>query len=466
MLELDDKARLFLNLLQDELPLTERPYRALGEKAGLSEEEALGLIHALKTKRVLRQIAAIFDTASLGYHSSLVACQAPPERIDEVAARINAHPGVSHNYARKHAFNLWFTLAVPSASSLDTHIAALQRLSGAQSMRRLPTLRLFKIGMKLDMTAIAEEDGIPETAAIPAAGPGASEAGVYSEQRRAPRAAPPTPADIACIVALQEDMEVRPDPFTPIAARLGISPEALFDWCRAARATGQLRRVAGLLNHREAGFEANGMGVWQVPEARVDEVGRFFAAVPEVTHCYLRPAYPDWPYNIFTMAHGRRTVSCDELLAGLSRRIGITNYAVLYSHKEYKKIRLRYFTGEIEAWERRILDCLLRIADCGFNNRAAGAWPLNPQSAIRNPKFIAFAHEGDLHFVSARLLFIEQGIDDDDELVADGTQARCGAVERKLTRFGAGDGVRGPAFPVINVRDVHLFALADIELLH
>ena len=101
---------------------------------------------------MLRQLSAIFDTRALGYTSALVAAKVDPDHIDDAAAVINAHPGVSHNYKRNHAYNLWYTIAVPPGESLDEHIDVLHRESGALVTRKLPTLKLYKIGVKLDMT--------------------------------------------------------------------------------------------------------------------------------------------------------------------------------------------------------------------------------------------------------------------------------------------------------------------------
>ena len=138
--DLDDKVQDLLNHMQNEVPLVDRPYKALGEKCGLSEDEVLQNIRELKADRILRQISTIFDTRTLGYQSSLVAASAPEGKADEVAEIINKHPGVSHNYARKHAFNLWFTIAIPGNSSMEEHIEVLRKQSGAQSIRLLPTL--------------------------------------------------------------------------------------------------------------------------------------------------------------------------------------------------------------------------------------------------------------------------------------------------------------------------------------
>jgi siroheme decarboxylase len=113
-----------------------------------------------------------------------------------------------------------------------------------------------------------------------------------------------------------------------------------------------LRRVAAILFHRRAGFSANGMGVWQVPEDRIAEIGPRMAAFRGVSHCYERPTYADWPYQIFTMAHGRSKEQCDAILDAIETEVGcVEKRATLYSSTEFKKVRLRYFTQEHADWE-------------------------------------------------------------------------------------------------------------------
>ena len=113
-----------------------------------------------------------------------------------------------------------------------------------------------------------------------------------------------------------------------------------------------LRRVAAILFHRRAGFSANGMGVWKVPEERVLEVGPQMAAFRGISHCYQRPTYEDWPYQVFTMAHGRSKEECDAVLDSIAESTGVTQRATLYSSTEFKKVRLLYFTDDFKNWER------------------------------------------------------------------------------------------------------------------
>jgi siroheme decarboxylase len=349
---LGDRDKRLLNVLQADFPLASRPFEALGVPLGLTETEVIARIALLKQQRVIRQISAIFDTRSLGYKSSLVAMQVQPEKLEAAARVVSGHPGVSHNYKRNHAFNLWFTVAVPPHSDLDWTVQRLHEMAGADSTRLLPTLRLFKIGLQLDMEGKsgAEREEAP-----------------YSDVHR-PQAgrAGLRPVDIAAIRELQVDFPVVPEPYRPMAERIGLSEAGLFDLARSMQSQGYLRRVAAVLHHREAGFRANAMGVWVVPPERSEEVGKIMGSFKGVSHCYLRPTYPDWPYSIFTMVHGQKPEDCQELIGALSNASGIREYALLYSTQEYKKIRLKYFNPELDEWEAHARQSLASVqADPG-----------------------------------------------------------------------------------------------------
>ena len=158
--------------------------------------------------------------------------------------------------------------------------------------------------------------------------------------------------DRAVIRALQGDLPVISEPYVPAAAQLGMAPEQLLEHLRGMQERRLLRRVAAILFHRRAGFSANGMGVWNVPEARILDLGKRMASFRGISHCYERPTYQDWPYSVFTMAHGRSKEECDSILDSIAADTGIEDRATLYSSTEFKKIRLLYFTDDYRAWER------------------------------------------------------------------------------------------------------------------
>jgi DNA-binding Lrp family transcriptional regulator len=174
--------------------------------------------------------------------------------------------------------------------------------------------------------------------------------GVVQEPRE-PEPVPYDELDVAVIRATQGEMEVTAEPYAPAAARLSMSTDDLLEHMRGMRERGLLRRVAAILSHRRAGFSANGMGVWKVPAEQITELGPQMAAFRGVSHCYQRPTYEDWPYSIFTMAHGRSQSECEAVLAAIAAQTGIDERAVLYSTTEFKKTRLRYFTDDLRSWE-------------------------------------------------------------------------------------------------------------------
>jgi DNA-binding Lrp family transcriptional regulator len=336
---LDELDRRLLNLMQGSFPLEPRPYAAVARMAEIPEEQVLERVGQLLEQRIIRQVTPIYDTRALGYSSMLVAAKVDPEYPWRAAQIVNSHPGVSHNYLRNHDFNMWFTLATEPDSplGLEGTLEVLQKLTGAESIRQLPTLKLFKIRMDLEMegdtTALASEGagGPPKEAML--------ESVPYDER------------DIAVIRATQGDMPVVAEPYAPAAERLEMEMDALLEQMRAMQERGLLRRVAAILYHRRAGFSANGMGVWKVPPERIMELGPRMAAFRGISHCYQRPTYKDWPYSVFTMAHGRSKEECDAVLDAIAEMTGIEERATLYSSTEFKKIRLLYFTDDYKRWE-------------------------------------------------------------------------------------------------------------------
>jgi siroheme decarboxylase len=336
---LDDFDKRLLNAMQGAFPIEPRPYAAVAAALEAPEERVLARVGELVDERIIRQVTPIFDTRALGYGSMLVAAKVDPEHPWRAAKIVNSHPGVSHNYLRNHDFNMWFTIAVEedSALGLEGTLDVLQELTGAESIRQLPTLKLFKIRMDLELVGGTDELAKAAVAEDP----------VELDKQ------PYDELDMAVIRATQGDLPVVAEPYAEAAAALGMSVDALIEHLRAMVDRGLLRRVAAILYHRRAGFSANGMGVWQVPAERVAEVGPRMAAYRGISHCYQRPTYADWPYSIFTMAHGRSKKECDAILDAIAgENPEIEGRATLYSSTEFKKIRLLYFTEDFKAWER------------------------------------------------------------------------------------------------------------------
>ncbi|HXA55485.1 MAG TPA: AsnC family transcriptional regulator, partial [Solirubrobacteraceae bacterium] len=212
---LDELDRRLLNLMQGSFPLEPRPYAAVARAAEIPEEQVLERVRRLLQERIIRQVTPIYDTRALGYSSMLVAAKVDPEHPWRAAKIVNSHPGVSHNYLRNHDFNMWFTLATEPDSplGLEGTLEVLQRLTGAESIRQLPTLKLFKIRMDLEMEGDTEalaSEGTPQQEAV-------LESVAYDER------------DIAVIRATQGDMPVVSEPYALAAQRLGMDVGELLE---------------------------------------------------------------------------------------------------------------------------------------------------------------------------------------------------------------------------------------------
>jgi siroheme decarboxylase len=327
--ELDEVDRRLVDRLQSELGVVERPFATVGEDIGVSEAEVLERAQRLRDSGLIRQTSAIFDTRKLGYTSALVAAMLPPEQLESGAAVVSAHPGVSHNYEREHAFNLWFTLAIPPGESFDSALEDLKTRAGFLKCRPLPSLKVFRIGVRFQTSAKSE--GTPSV--VRKHGHGAS-TGPLPDL---------TDDDKAAIRALQEDLPIVSKPYDAISASLGLSIEQLAAWSELMREQGRLRRISAVLRHRQAGFKANAMVVWNVNGGDVQEMGEFCADIDEVSHCYERPTFDDWPYALYTMIHGKEPADCDRVIQQVVDRFGDMDRAILYSTREFKKERVKYF---------------------------------------------------------------------------------------------------------------------------
>jgi siroheme decarboxylase len=328
---------LLLNRIQKDIPLVRRPYAQIAQEVGLSEQEALDILREVKAEGVLRQVSAIFDTRTLGYQSSLVAAVHDKGQLDEGAGIVSLHPGVSHNYRRNHDFNLWYTIAVPPESDLEAHVQRLHELSGAKLTRLMPTLHLYKIGVEFDMTGKEAWNA-------------KSKPQYTSAERNIGYAV--TDTDKKFVVEFQKDLPITEEPYAAACEALGMSIEAVAAHAEQMKAAGALRRISAVFKHQSAGFTFNAMGVWAVPQNQVAEIGQQMASFKAVSHCYLRPTYPEWPYTIFTMVHGRSKEEAFGKIQAIHDEVAPFEHAILYSTKEYKKVRLEFYIPEFYDWEK------------------------------------------------------------------------------------------------------------------
>ncbi len=333
-----------INRVQRDMRITERPFADIAGELDMPEEELLSTLASLKERKIVRNISAIFNADRLGYQSTLVAFSVPVDDVENAAAVINAHPGVSHNYLRDHAYNLWFTLAVNGETSIPATVSALAARCGARESLILKNETLFKIGFMLKM-GDDDDDDDDDAPLNASAGEGADSGGTITpEERRA-------------ILLLQTDLPIVSRPYRAILEASGADmvESKLTAIGEDLKRRGVMRRYAAVLKHYHAGFTANAMTAWKLPSgADTDAEIRVFASHRGISHLYMRTVHPGkWEYPLFAMVHARSEAELAGIISELEAHSGISDYLTLRSLKEYKKKRVTYFSPEFDEWNRR-----------------------------------------------------------------------------------------------------------------
>jgi len=307
-------ARLLV-VLQQGLPIDPRPFALIGGALGLSEETVLARVRALFETGVARRFGAVFESRSLGYESTLCAAEIPVADLESAAARIAPHPGITHCYEREGHPNLWFTLTAPAAE-LKPELRRVSEALGVYDVLDLPALQKFKIEAVFGRIG---EDDTP----------------------RAPRSTGPviplTERERKVVRRLQANIPVSADPFGNLAGELGMDPNELLQVLKRWERDGVIRRIGLILRHRKLGFSANSMCVWKVEASRIREAGRILALSPHVTHCYERPCFEVFPFNLYAMIHAKTRGEAIGIFEQLGVDAGLSEGRMMWSVREFKK---------------------------------------------------------------------------------------------------------------------------------
>lgn len=149
--KMDELDRTILNRIQSQFPLTPRPYAAIAQEVGTTEEVVLARVIRLKKSGIIRRIGGNFVPGKVGFVSTLCTAQVPEEKLDLFARTVNAFPGVTHNYVRESDFNVWFTFIAPSMGVVRQNLARISELTGVETILNLPATHVFKIKAKFDL---------------------------------------------------------------------------------------------------------------------------------------------------------------------------------------------------------------------------------------------------------------------------------------------------------------------------
>lgn len=313
-----------LDEFQRDFPLVPSPYAVLARALDASEQGVISALEHLASEGAISRIGAVFRPGAVG-KSTLAALAVPPDALEAVAQFVGAFPEVSHNYERENAFNLWFVATAADARRLNALLTVIEVKTGHRVLR-LPLLEEYHIDLGFRLGA--RNDSRRDSARPPAS---PAPARLDMQEQR-------------LVAALQQGLALVPQPFAALGAACGLAEEGIIDTIARWQACGIIRRFGVIVRHRELGFEANAMAVWDVPDDRAGEAGRLLARVPQVTLAYRRArSLPDWPYNVYCMVHGRKRSEVEATLAAATRETGLEAYprAVLFSRRRFKQAGAR-----------------------------------------------------------------------------------------------------------------------------
>jgi DNA-binding Lrp family transcriptional regulator len=359
---LNETDKILLEALQKDFPLVSKPFDLFAGICGITEDEVIQSVERLISDGVIREISAIFNAVELGYKSTLVALSAPAGSEDRIAGIINTHPGVSHNYYRDYKYNIWFTITIMEETDFEEELQKM--LENVQDVEYLilPSIRTFKIGVNFKLRDSTEspkadnkkpEPGKMESSRAENIGSSVSRAAHVSISGHTeapvkgissvPRGLGLSEGDKKIILKLQEQMKIVERPWKEKASGLGMDENRLLDHIKDLKDRGAIKRISAVLRHRRVGYTANGMACFNINEEKIEQAGKILAQYPEVSHCYQRKTYPDWKYGLFAMVHCRSEDECRTIAFQMSKKIGCSDHIVLFSTKEYKKERVKYF---------------------------------------------------------------------------------------------------------------------------
>jgi DNA-binding Lrp family transcriptional regulator len=334
----DDQNNLDADLLlalQQGIPLEKRPFALIGQELGLTEAQVFERTAEYLNDGRARRFGAVFDSRSLGYDSTLCAVDVPEDELERTAGLVTPHPGVTHCYQRQGTPNLWFTMTAP-ADALDRELEKMAPALAPHELLNLTALRTFKIEAVFDVRGARAQCREANESK-----PGSARHNGDHHPRPFPAGAePPAPlseAERVLVRALQGDVPLSRDPFQVLASELGYDHAELLEILGRWKAAGILRRVGLVMRHRKLGFTANSMCVWKAADDRIEEAGRIMAAHAEVTHCYERPVFESFPFNLYAMIHADNPDKAVEIFERLSSETGLTDGRMLVSLREFKK---------------------------------------------------------------------------------------------------------------------------------
>ena len=317
-----------LNDYQHGFPLVPMPYRHIADELNTDTQTILELLKKLNSQGEVSRVGPVFRPNTIG-SSTLAAMSVPTDSLTEIATLVNEFSEVNHNYEREHQLNLWFVVAASNQDTVNKVLDEIQEKTG-YAVLNLPLLKEYHIdlGFRMDVKSKKEPTQHDTSRAI-------NQHDIDLTQSK------------QLIAAIQTGLPLTERPYFEIGEELGISEQAVITKISDLKMAGIIRRMGVVVRHHELGYRANAMLVWDVPDDEVDELGRKLGAEDEVTLCYQRPRIkPRWPYNLFSMIHGKNRDDVMAYIEQLVTKLALDNipYEILFSRQRFKQCGAHYIS--------------------------------------------------------------------------------------------------------------------------
>lgn len=330
--------QLLLNDWQRDFPLADAPFASIALKCGSDEANVLSTYRRLFKEGSVSRIGGIWG-AGAGGAAMLCALSVPEERMQSVAALVNAIDGVNHNYEREHRYNMWFVITGRDRPTVHAQVDQLEQSTGLTALR-LPMVRPYRIDLGFDLRQTRP------TAHLGEAAPATRQ-----------RAIPVAVEDERLAALVEEGLPLIPRPYEAWSQALGWPVERIRQTLNRWLQQGTLRRFGVVVRHHDLGICANAMTVLDVPDELVDELGARLAAQDGITLCYRRERHRDWTYNLYFMVHGQDRASVGDIIERAIAQAGLTGRPrqTLFSGLRFKQTGGRYFRGQPEpTWQEAV----------------------------------------------------------------------------------------------------------------
>lgn len=325
-----------LERYQRDLPLTPQPYATMSAALGCSEQTVIATLEHMRQERVIARVGPVFRPNTIGA-STLAAMAVPQESICSVAERLNERPEINHNYERDHRFNLWFVVTAPDRPAVLQVLSEVREETGIRVLD-LPLRTEYHIDLGFSLR--------------PDLSPCAPRSHSRVTQGAAPGLVELEADESRLVAAVQTGLPLVPRPFRGIAETVAMDEETVLATLRAWQDRGIVRRIGLIASHRELGYRANAMVVWDVPDHEVDAAGFRLGNRRCVNLCYRRPRAPGWPYNLFCMVHGNERGEVCTRIEELAEVTGLQHVRreLLFSVRRFKQTGARYrYSRHVEA---------------------------------------------------------------------------------------------------------------------